>query len=97
MISSLWPATARCTTDRMTAFRPGQSPPAVRTPMRMVVCLLLAVVAGEPIRLFHAPRGSEILTGALTGARGIVKRVPLTPVGDFYVAAQELHRDGVHT
>jgi hypothetical protein len=65
--------------------------------MRMVVCLLLAVVTGEPIRLFHAVRGGEILTGALSGVGGIVKSVPLTPVGDFYAAAQESHRDGVHT
>jgi hypothetical protein len=52
--------------------------------MRMVVCLLLAVVTGEPIRLFHAARAGEILTGALSGVRGIVKRVLLTSVGDFY-------------
>ena len=35
MTSSPWSTTARCTTDRMTAFRPGQSPPDVSTPIRM--------------------------------------------------------------
>src|SRR4030095_9108843 len=35
MTSSPWSTTARCTTERMTAFRPGQSPPEVSTPMRI--------------------------------------------------------------
>src|SRR4051795_5798695 len=43
MTSSPWSTTARCTTDRMTAFRPGQSPPDVRTPMRIARKNLLNV------------------------------------------------------
>ncbi|GAA3145904.1 hypothetical protein GCM10017687_73570 [Streptomyces echinatus] len=52
--------------------------------MRIVLCLLLAVGAGEPVRFFHVRRTGEILTGALSGSRGIVKRVQLTSVSDFY-------------
>ncbi len=35
MISSPWSTTPRCTTERITAFRPGQSPPLVSTPIRI--------------------------------------------------------------
>ncbi|MEV0174836.1 hypothetical protein AB0I00_27410 [Streptomyces sp. NPDC050803] len=66
--------------------------------MRIVLCLLLAVDTGEPFRLFHVPQDTvasawsvpirpfqpSILTGALSIDRGIVKRVLLTSVGDFY-------------
>src|SRR5690349_25107211 len=92
MTSSPKLVTARCTTDRITAFRPGQSPPAVRTPIRIVLCLLLAAGTCEPVRLFHEPKATDdsllptrtfVLAGALATLRGIVKRVPLTPVGHF--------------
>src|SRR5881275_1188622 len=68
MTSSSYCATARCTTDRITAFRPGQSPPAVRTPMRIVLCLLVAVGTGEPVRLFHVPQAGDDCPG--TAQRG---------------------------
>ncbi|WP_330307377.1 MULTISPECIES: hypothetical protein [unclassified Streptomyces] len=60
--------------------------------MRIVLCLLLAVDTGEPIRLFHGPQGTAApthstrafsLAGALATRRGIVKRVLLTSAGHF--------------
>jgi hypothetical protein len=52
--------------------------------MRIVLCLLVAVGTGEQVRLFHVRQGADALTGALSSARGIVKRDLLTLVGDFY-------------
>ena len=60
--------------------------------MRVVLCLLLAVIAviallacdaGKPPQLFHALAEPSILAGVVTSAAGTVKRVPLTRVGDF--------------
>ncbi len=39
MISSPWSTTPRWTTERITAFRPGQSPPLVSTPIRIALQL----------------------------------------------------------
>jgi hypothetical protein len=61
--------------------------------MRIVLCLLLAVIgliallacdAGESLQLFHALAGPSILTGAVAIAAGTVKRVPPTPAGDVH-------------
>ncbi|MFC7266956.1 hypothetical protein [Streptomyces lutosisoli] len=61
--------------------------------MRIVLCLLLAVDTGEPVRLFHGPQGTAApthstrafsLAGALATRRGIVKRVLLTSAGYFF-------------
>ncbi|WP_330287694.1 hypothetical protein [Streptomyces sp. NBC_00576] len=69
--------------------------------MRIVLCLLLAVIvviallacdAGEPLQLFHAPAEPSILSGVVASAAGTVKRVPLTPVGDFCAHQNDLRR-----
>src|SRR6478735_8337785 len=65
MTSSPWSTTARCTTDRMTAFRPGQSPPDVRTPMRIARNNLLDVgrdrtaLSGSISATLAAPGGPD--------------------------------------